>query len=601
MKAYNLEFARKHKAQVTELYLHGLGMTGWPDSLFELPNLQVLGLSANRLTEVPERIDQLVHLRVLDLSDNLLSTLPKTLASLTKLRAVNLSANQFTRFPAVLGKIPALQKLDLGDNKLRTLPGHFPIVSQLQVLRLHKNRLRELPFAWELPVQLQDLHLDENHLSSLPDWLGNLPGLELLSLSHNRLEEFDLSPGQLTSLEALDLGHNKLGCLPASIGRLRHLRRLNLDRNAVHELPGSFEHLHALRRLSCRGNLMKEWPHQLAELPRLEFLDLGYNQLQQLPGAPGRWPALVELSLQGNALVDLPASIARLPHLKKIRLARNRFESFPESLVASLSLEEVSGAPGASRAIRFIQACQRVALPEKCRLALFSVWNGDRSPGQIKAAHLVSGFRLPLPSLQKLIRKYLIDRQNRDIEPNRSVVGFLGRMRLSKKNWKERLGATRVETTEAQGKMPTHVVLGTGSFVVPTEWLSLSITYLEEATLFQQLHTKDGAYLQKREDYGQLVRLLQSKQEASLRLALSLLKNGGVPAPLMTDLFLAWRNLSAPRLKKAFRNLLFLYASPSGRRFLERGASLQSIEKLREACANTEFDADRIWQSPSDA
>ena len=598
MKAYNLEVARQYKDQVTELFLHGLGMTECPELLFELPQLQVLCLSENRLQELPEKLTSLRHLKTLDLSGNALSSLPKQLANLSSLAEVNLSDNQFSRFPLVLGKLPNLQHLDLSANKLRSLPKNLSNTQNFRILRLSDNRLRELPVEWSPPLHLRELRLDQNHLSVLPDWVWALSEMEVLSLAHNRLSELPtIRSGQLPKLEILNLRHNALARLPHTIGNLRSLQRLWLDRNLLTELPLQLEKLSALRQLSCQGNQLKLWPVHLGLLPRLESLELGHNQLHFIPDSPGKWPVLQQLGLQSNALSELPDAFGRLPRLKELHLGRNRFTHFPEMLVTSSSLEKVSGVAGASKAIRFMQACQKADLPEACCVKLFRLCGGDMKPEAIPMEDLLLGLRLSLPSLQKAIRAFLFQREDFSLDPSKAVFGLLGRTRLPKSAWKERLEKVGIQLTESKGREPTHLVLGGGSVEIPENWLQGNITFLEESTLFQYIQDKEKSYLHKMEDHGQLVRLLQSKQPDSLRLALALLKNGGVPPAVMTDLYLAWKGAPEVKLKKAFRDLLHLYASESGRRFLEIALPFQSPGQLREACMHTEFDADRIWAS----
>ncbi|MBK7406854.1 MAG: leucine-rich repeat domain-containing protein [Saprospirales bacterium] len=289
--------------------------------------------------------------------------------------------------------------------------------------------------------------------------------------------------------------------------------------------------------------------------------------MHMLPDSPGKWPALQQLGLQHNALAELPDAFARLPRLKELLLGRNRFVRFPESLVASSSLEKVSGVAGASRAIRFMQACQQADLPEAYCLALFSLCCGNIQPESVPPEILSQGLRLPLPSLQKTIRAYLLQRKSLPIDPSKAIVGLVGRTRLSKSAWKERLEKAGIQMTMAPGSGPTHVILGGGIIEIPEGWLRKNVTFLEEATLFQYIQHKEQRYLHQLEDHGQLGRLLQSKQPGSLRLALTLLKNGGVPPTVMTDLYLAWKTAPEPTLKKRFRDLLLLHASESGRRF----------------------------------
>ena len=596
MKAYNLDTARQHQDRVTELYLHGLGITEWPSFVFELPQLQVLCLSDNRLKEVPSDIIRLARLRTLDLSGNLLQSLPLSLPGLSALQEVNLSGNQFSRFPTVLGKMPGLQRIDLGSNKLRTLPLHMDNLSGLAALRLDRNQLRELPAWIGGQTGLRELKVAENKLKEIPGWICGLELLSMLNLERNKLTALPWKIGDLTGLAELNVRRNELESIPESIGKLHGLRRLLLDDNRIAVLPPSMEKLHALRLLSCQGNRIGEWPGFLGQLPRLEELELGHNLLQSLPEEAGKWPALERLGLQSNALCCFPESFCRLPRLKELHLGRNQVTRFPEPLISAPVLEKVSGVPGTSRAMRFLQACRQSEAPEASRKELFRLWQGEIEPKGLSAEALREGLRLPLPSLRKSILSQLVQQTRTPIDPLRSVFSFLGKTRLSRSEWKDRLDKAHLKFQESSGKTPTHAVLGAGSLEVPAGWLKKGVAFMEESALFQELRDRAQEYLQGMDDPASLGRLLQSGQEASLRLSLSLMKSGGVPPALMTDLYLAWRSAGDTRLKKELRDLLLLHASAPGTRMLEQVKTIKSPEQITQACVDSEFDPARIWQ-----
>jgi len=623
MKAYNLETANQHRERITELYLHGLNIAVWPSVVFELPQLQLLCLSGNRLRELPGDISRLTRLRSLDLSGNQLQALPVALQKLKDLEELNLSGNQFSRFPAIIGKMTGLRLIDLGYNRLRTLPPHLGNASRLKVLRLNHNRIRELPAEWERLEHLEELHLDQNQISLLPDWVGNLRslqvlnlaenklgeipprigklgGLRILNLDRNRLSGLPVSLGDLRELAELNVRRNLLGDLPQTIGQLRGLRRLLLDENQLTVLPAALEKLQALRMLSCQGNRLDEWPSFLGQLPRLEAFDLGRNQLQVLPDEPGKWQGLERLGLQRNKLSALPEAFCRFPRLKELDLGRNSFSGFPECLVLSPSLEKVSGVSNVSRAMRFIQACRQFSVPESCRKDLFSLWQGRSEAGKLPAESLQYGLRLSLPSLRRSILAFLLRREGAPIDPRKSVIRFTGKTRLSRNDWKKRLEEAGFESGDRGKKAPTHVVLGDGCLDIPVAWLKRNVAFLEETDLFQEIRGREEVYLQTLDDPARLGRLLQSRQESSLRLSVSLMKNGGVPPSLMTDLFLAWKTAGDRGLKKELRNLLLLHASGTGKRFLEKARAIRSGDQAAEACEGSEFDPERIrlwWET----
>lgn len=596
MKAYNLQTALQHREQVTELYLHGLGMAGWPGIVFELPQLQALSLSGNRLESVPEEIGRLNGLHTLDLSHNSLS-----------------------RFPAVLARLPALRRLDLSGNGIARLPGRFHHGEQLRVLKLGNNRIKVLPDRWDNLDNLEELDLERNRLTTLPGWLGELCHLRTLNLGQNLLREFPLSAGQYQALEALNLEQNKLqslsphigGCaslaelnlrsnelerLPGSLGELRKLRRLWLDHNRLGELPSSLGHAESLRLFSCQDNEIGQWPGFLASLPRLQTLELGHNRIGAIPPSPGRWPALEFLGLQQNGLSSIPPGLAALPVLKEIHLGRNLFSRFPEELVACPQIGKATGLPGAAQAIRFIQACRDSGLQPPFCIELFRLWQGEDRPEKISDEALRLGLRLPLPSLRKVLLPKLTGSYGPAPEPGRSVVALAGRILAGRQHWKETLEKAGLAMWEGGDGMPTHVVAGAGALDLPLAWIRGGVVFAEEGEMLRQVQVAGASFLRDGGDQVQLRFLLRSRQEATLRLALELMKSGGVPAELMTELYIAWKSATSGGLKRDLRNLLLLQATASGRRFLEIKNPFRSAAVLEQACRDTEFDAVRLWQ-----
>jgi Leucine-rich repeat (LRR) protein len=573
MKAYNLQTALLHREQVTELHLHGLGMAEWPDIVFELPNLQALSLSDNRLTSVPAEAGRLSGLRTLDLSGNRISQLPASFSSLSNLAQLNLANNLLTRFPSVLTRLPALRRLDLSGNGISSLPGHLPYGEQLQALKLAHNRIKALPEGWD-----------------------NLENLEEFDLAHNRLREFPLRRGQYRSLESLNLKQNKLERLGEEIGELRELRKLWLDHNLLSEIPSSLERLKSLRLLSCQGNRIDRWPSFLASLPRLQTLELGRNKLGEIPAAPGAWVALAYLGLQQNGLSALPPGLAAWPALKEVHLGRNLFTHFPEELLVSPGLEKATGLPGAAQALRFIQACRSAEIPLSARTGLFRFWQGKEGIGKISDEVLQQGLRLPLPSLKKALLPRLIAASGPAPEPGKSVVALTGRTLAGRERWRELLAKAGLAMWEKGDGMPTHAVTGAGALELPLDWIRAGVVFAEEGEMMKQVQAAGASYLREAGDDTQLRFLLKSRQEATLRLAYELMKNGGVPPALMTDLYIAWKSAASAGLKRDLRSLLRLQATETGRRFLEEKNPFRSASVLEQACRGTEFDAGLLWQ-----
>jgi len=103
---------------VVDVVVRECGLPGFPAILSQLPDLEQLDLSGNRLTALPDDIGDLPRLTRLVLDDNQLAALPESLGALTSLRWLALDGNALTDLPAAISRLPQLEKLDLRWNKL---------------------------------------------------------------------------------------------------------------------------------------------------------------------------------------------------------------------------------------------------------------------------------------------------------------------------------------------------------------------------------------------------------------------------------------------------------------------------------------------------
>ncbi|MDM8544702.1 leucine-rich repeat domain-containing protein [Desulfococcaceae bacterium HSG9] len=332
--------------QLQSLNLSKNQLTGLPESLGQLTQLQLLNLSENQLTELPESLGQLTQLQLLNLSENQLTELPESLGQLTQLQSLNLSGNKLTALPESLGQLTQLQSLYLSGNQLTALPESLGQLTQLQSLYLSGNQLTELPELLGQLTQLQSLYLSGNQLTELPELLGQLTQLQSLHLFGNQLTELPELLGQLTQLQSLNLRNNHLMALPESLGQLTQLQTLNLSRNLLTELPESLGQLTQLQLLNININQLRSLPGSIVNLQQMQELTLGDNPLGTIPIVlrglrtlktlyiPGSdlttihyWIeelySLEELSFTGNSITDIPASLAQLEHLKMLGLDDN--------------------------------------------------------------------------------------------------------------------------------------------------------------------------------------------------------------------------------------------------------------------------------------
>lgn len=114
-----------------------------PDDVLCNSELEVVGLSNNRIGELPPEIGNLVKLKRLNLKNNNLSTLPLEIGKLEASETLLLSENYIESLPSTIGNLKQLRYLDISRNMLTSLPNSIRELSKLQYLDVRKNPLVE--------------------------------------------------------------------------------------------------------------------------------------------------------------------------------------------------------------------------------------------------------------------------------------------------------------------------------------------------------------------------------------------------------------------------------------------------------------------------
>ena len=308
-----------------------------PREIGQLTNLQYLNLEGNQISgTLPDELGSLLSLEELNLTYNPLmqGSIPPSLFRLPKLRWLSLSADSLTRIDPAgriagtrisvarqqqahwidsgsIGQSVRLTELDLGSNQLTgTIPPELGQLTQLTRLYIGRNPLEgNLPSLANLK-KLTVLGVDSSRISGpLPSWTGQLQALETLYVGETGLSgelpaEFYTLPklklfyaagtrlsgklldfARIASLEDLDLSRTDVtGPFPVELTRLENLRVLKLNELKLGEaLPPETGLLKNLEDLELANTQISAVPDEIRELTKLSGLNLGRNFLKKLP------------------------------------------------------------------------------------------------------------------------------------------------------------------------------------------------------------------------------------------------------------------------------------------------------------------------------
>ncbi|XP_078583945.1 uncharacterized protein LOC144866449 isoform X2 [Branchiostoma floridae x Branchiostoma japonicum] len=314
------------------LDLSNQGLTSIPEEVFDITDLEFLGVSNNRLTSIPEAIGRLQKLSRLNAYSNMLTSLPQAIGSLQKLTHLYVYHNKLANLPPGIENLQKLTVLSIFDNQLTEVPPGVYLLPNLEVLDVSNNKLSTFPPGVEKLQKLRELYIHDNQLTEVPSGVCSLPNLEVLNVGLNpirrlpndvtrlirlktlivpscQFDEFPRQVLQLKTLEKLYAGGCKFDMVPDEVGNLQHLWLLSLEVNLLRTLPSTMRHLHNLRVVQLWNNKFDTFPEVLCELPAMEKLDISNNNITRLPTALHRADKLKDLDASGNPLSYPPQDV----------------------------------------------------------------------------------------------------------------------------------------------------------------------------------------------------------------------------------------------------------------------------------------------------
>lgn len=158
-------------------------------------------LQRNELQTVPVQLFQLPNVQEINLSHNKLVCLPDESEghwTCKSLLSFNLYHNSLQSLPYILWCLPSLEKFYCASNILTSIVTQYPLE--------HQNDL--------LGPELKEVNLSSNRLEKIDDLLFELPQITKLVLSSNQLRSLPDSLWDCETLQTLDVGDNLLTSLP---------------------------------------------------------------------------------------------------------------------------------------------------------------------------------------------------------------------------------------------------------------------------------------------------------------------------------------------------------------------------------------------------
>ncbi|XP_026883076.2 volume-regulated anion channel subunit LRRC8D [Electrophorus electricus] len=288
-------------------------------------HLHCLHVKFTDVAEIPAWVYLLRNLRELYLVGNLNSEHNKmigleSLKDLRHLKKLYLKSN-LNKMPTNLTDLsPHLVKLVVHNDGTKLLVlNTLKKMTSLTELELHNCELERIPHAVFSLTNLQELDLKSNSICTIEEVISfqYLKRLTSLKLWHNKITAISPTISYVKNLESVYLSYNKLDSLCVSLFHLPKLRYLDLSHNSISLIPDEVGLLQNLQHFAITGNKLRSLPEQLFECTKLKVLCVGHNSIAILPDSIGELLQLSQLELKGNCLDYLPCQLSQCRHLKK--------------------------------------------------------------------------------------------------------------------------------------------------------------------------------------------------------------------------------------------------------------------------------------------
>ncbi|XP_062853208.1 volume-regulated anion channel subunit LRRC8A-like [Trichomycterus rosablanca] len=352
-----------------QVELHLMLLSGIPDAVFEIKELEVLKLQSILDPRLPPKITQLGKLKELWLDNSPASVDHNALDFLTKnLRILRLKFTDAEKAPRWIFSLRNLNELYLyggllSDDKQAFISG-IRSLKELKILFI-KCSISYLPRVITHAVpSIQKLLVDNEgtpfrSAQSLRA-MSHLTCLELLNCDLQRipssvfylrnLQEIDLKGNNLKTIEEivsfqhfprlflLKLECNSITHIPVHIGCLKTLGQLHLSRNFISSLPGQLFQCSRLYHLDLSHNKLSAIPDEIQDMERLQTLNLSNNNIAALPEGLFKCTTLQLLILDHNNLKTVSAQVGKLTNLTLLDLRKNQLECLAPELEECLKL-----------------------------------------------------------------------------------------------------------------------------------------------------------------------------------------------------------------------------------------------------------------------
>lgn len=489
--------------------------------------------AAMNKNELPEALYEFKHLEQLYLSCQF-NSISNQIEDLQKLTRLTLSSKNLTSIPKEIGKLQGLE--------------HLSIQAPITFIPKEIGHLKKL----------KSFYINHTHLERLPDLLKALPSLERLVINKNiYLKDISvLADCRQPTFHSLSIYNDLSSEQILPVCSIASLKNLWLDNNQLTYLP-----------------------NEIVCLKKLQKLSIGNNKLTQLPKVICQLSQLVDIRFHLNQIKQFPSVLIKMSQLKKVVWKDNSFGKvckeillFPPSVI-----NPYTNAAARRKFDVFIQTIKALKFSDKQLKLFFHLQNNQPLvPNHYTRADFIAVATFPdrlfaSSAIEKMVLYQQSQLDNTPLDKG-AFLTVLGKVGMSKKKIKSTLKENGINYQTKVDQNTTHILIGT-SIKNYLPLLDYTKTCLISEQLFQQyVNDWTQPYLlqaENKQSLEHIATLLLSQDYNNQALGIELLKGGGVPNDLLTELFIVYKFCKDKKTAQKARNLV------------KRNASATLLDKLK--------------------
>jgi hypothetical protein len=413
----------------------------------------------------------------------------------------------------------------------------------------------------------------------------------------DKQKKFDVNIYNNIKITDLCIENCGFDSLPDGISKLTKLQNLTIKNTPLRTLPADIHLLPELRSLTIEGTKMKQLPPTLAQCGKLIKIYIPKNKFKALPDFLPQMERLYYLDISGNPLEGFPHILFNLPVLsyckcRGMSIFHSKFRDF-------------------HRNNRFFLSIQNDKYDADIKYAMYLLLSGDAELCKnISFAHLLDATvcrNTEIKSMAQILlseeaKKHLI---NVPLDKN-SVIAVLGKTSESKDYLTNQLEPLGVTIATRVSHKCTHLLVG--NQLTPEQRQQLlhwKKPFLFAKQLNDFLESKETFFLalpaakteESEAQTANLSALLTSQDEASIQLALEIMRVNGVPKSLISIIFIIAKtgSINSDIRKQAVQLLeknasTGLYMKAKSTKMINLGSFRFNAKNIRFFLTDTELD-----------